>query len=70
MRRRIPLCALAILPLVARAALACPNCRESESADGFQWAILLMIGGVLTIGGSLVYFLSRVVRQLDDPPAP
>lgn len=70
MRRNVLLPALAALPLIARVASACPNCKESDGADGFQWAIILMIGGVLTIGGSLVLFLSRVVRKLDDPPAP
>jgi hypothetical protein len=67
--RRTLLFAAPLLLAAARVAQACPNCKEGAGNEAFQWGILLMIGGVITVVGSLAVFIARLVHKLDAAQA-
>jgi hypothetical protein len=66
--RRTLLFAAPLLLAAARVAQACPNCKEGAGNEAFQWGILLMIGGVITVVGSLAVFIARPREQRRDGP--
>ncbi len=62
---RAAVLAPALLLGLAETAAACPSCKEAAGGDGYQWAILLMIGGVFSIIGGVIFMIVRVSRHLD-----
>ncbi len=61
---RTALFGAALLGVFADTALACPSCK-SASSEPLEWAIVLMIAGVFTIGGCVVFLIVKVARQFD-----